>query len=438
MSQICPDGPELSRIRVITNNWNSLSLNTIRKVFRLPCPATEVDIMDSKSTYAPLPHFLLSSIKWLTVATVKVDLFNTFFERHGDGTVSDENLFAVLLMWRDFYSAIINGTINSNRLENYYQLLQSKPEIKVLVQTASPLHSIVDFKPDTSSDFWLPLNDMPAAAVSTRNAIYAKVQSWQKVKTLLVGRDLVKEITNIAEFTLTTTAIQEMRHWKKTFLDFCKEIDAKGDWGSLLLNEMTSFFEKSEFFDVSILNVSPALLNAIQNSPHLIAFLRIVVNDNAFTSGIEVAMGLQEMQCPTELWDSAHCRVDEKYFSMMRNIRSYLYAFLYDYPIQLHSVASFVNLFGHMNVSMDPSNIASNIQECNNLREALIQVIQCDVDAASSSRLMKLYDPQCSSNWVCVEDTLNGTSKDKDDNIMYLEYTARFRAPSTVTLPFVA
>jgi hypothetical protein len=44
---------------------------------------------------------------------------------------------------------------------------------------------------------------------------------------------------------------------------------------------------------------------------------------------------MQEMNTPIELWDAIHGRVNEKYLSMIRNVRSYLHRYLYSYEHQL-------------------------------------------------------------------------------------------------------
>ncbi|CAE7238243.1 RNF213 [Symbiodinium microadriaticum] len=152
--------------------------------------------------------------------------------------------------------------------------------------------------------------------------------------------------------------------------------------------------------DTAIFNVSTKLLASLQSNEPLTTFFRIVRDDNAFTSSLEVAMGLQEMECPAELWDSDRGRVDEKYLSMTRNIRSYLYHYLYNFPAKLSSVADFLTVFAHLNPSMSPDVIAENLNDCNRVREALMEIIRFDAEGASSSRLMKLYEPKCRSRWT--------------------------------------
>ena len=396
----------LMDVQAALNNWSSLHLNVFRTMLRLPLPDSHLqysssfvefhglDFKDRMRSYPPFPPVVLEALDWLLLCTDKVDFFTSFWFANCDGTLTDENLVKVCSAWRELFASIVGRTISYSELDDNIAHFSAINEITVLAQTC--------FSGVGGNDVmqWSYLSQDNPEVVGCVKEILEVLKQWQKVQALFMSQRHLAEVIDLGVYVMNAAGELDMMRWRESLNNLIAAVLAKGDWGCQTLGQLDAYWPLAKDMDTAIFNVSTKLLASLQSNEPLTTFFRIVRDDNAFTSSLEVAMGLQEMECPAELWDSDRGRVDEKYLSMTRNIRSYLYHYLYNFPAKLSSVADFLTVFAHLNPSMSPDVIAENLNDCNRVREALMEIIRFDAEGASSSRLMKLYEPKCRSRWT--------------------------------------
>ena len=394
----------LMDVQAALNNWSALQLNIYRVMLRLPLPTSHLDYSPSFEefhgedfkerlrSYPPVPAVLLEALDWLCLCTEKVDFFTSFWLANCGGEVTDDNIWRIGLAWRELFASILQRTITYAVLDENIAFFSDDNEIAVMTQTCLVGN-------DVEEERWVCLSRDSVDVTTTVNEILQVLRHWRKVHSLFTSQERIAQLTDAATFMLNVEGEADMMHWKRRFADFVAAVVAHGEWGKQTMQHMDSYWPLTQGLDTGILKVSLTLLTSLEMNEPLTTFFRIVRDDNAFTSSLEVAMGLQEMQCPPDLWDHERGRVDEKYLSMARNIRSYIYHYLYDYPAKLSSVTDFLEVFANLNPSMSPDVIADNLTECNRVRDALMEIIRFDAEGASSSRLMKLYEPKCKSRW---------------------------------------
>jgi hypothetical protein len=342
-------------------------------------------------SYPPLPEAFLGALDVLLLCTEKVDFFSNVWFENTNGDVTDENISLSRHLWTSFFESIHSGDASYSTLDRYKKFLEDQSELCVLIQT--------NLGPTESA--WTYLDRSSSQVQETMSSFQDKLRRWRKVHNLVQSKEYCLEIGETATAAvLSESGTTDMKAWNDQLESLCQLVAEVGDWDSQTLKDLDKYWKFADLLDENMIHVSLKLLVAIRDNAPLLTFLRIIRDDNAFTSSLEVALGLQEMECPTELWDSDHGRVDERYLSMARNIRSYLYKFLYNYPPTLSNIRSFLEVFATLNEAMSADVIAENISECNRVRDAFMEIMQFKAEGASSSRLLKLYEPKCRSMWV--------------------------------------
>lgn len=137
-----------------------------------------------------------------------------------------------------------------------------------------------------------------------------------------------------------------------------------------------------------------------------------------------MARSLQEMNAPMELWDSLSGRVNERFLSMISNVRGYLHSYLYDSDRYIHSIDVFLKTFSSFNTKIDTDQIIKNITVCFDVRKALAKIIGTRTDVSGSSRLGHLYSAGCSSIWRCSRNDDDRSSE--NDGTVSLRYKVQF------------
>ena len=325
----------------------------------------------------------------LLLSTEKVDFFSKFWYANTNGDVTDENLCLIRDRWSSFFHSLLSGEVTFATLDSNQKFLEDHNELSVLIQTC------------LGTNPWNFLEKSSTCVQETLASLQSKLRRWKKVQNLVQSKESLLKVIDVAsQSVLTEGGVVDIHRWGAQLEDLCRLVEETGDWDSQTLQDLEKYWEFADLLDESMTRVSLKLLVALRDNAPLLTFMRIIRDDSAFTSSLEVALGLQEMECPAELWDSDHGRVDERYLSMARNIRSYLYNFLYNYPPTLASTRSFLDVFSNLNEAMSPEVIAENIFECNRVRDAFMEIMQFKSDGASSSRLLKLYEPKCRSHWI--------------------------------------
>ena len=419
----------------IANSWHSLTLNSIREVLRLalpPCHEEQsasfiefygMDFEDKIRTFKPVPELLLRSLPWMYTCTNLVDFFAYNWQIHiEDGDVTDEAIITVSTAWKELLNSVHNGTVTCSTLTRCCSFLRSPEEVATLLRTGTGTTCYSNVE---GINFFQVLAEDDPTVNERKMSILEKVKQWTKIRKFIATdtqvflADLLEMATNF----LNSSADDALILWKETYKSLCLSIEGSGTpWEEMTMNEVLKYTNLAAPLDEAILSVSLPLLSALASNEKLNIFLRSVVSDNAFSSALEVALGLSEMECPTEIWDSTSNRVNEKYMSMLRNIRSYLYDYFYEYPIKLHTFDSFIFIFGGLNTSMKPEIIAQNISECGVVRQALMDIVNFTSEGASSNRLMKIYEPSMNSAWSCSAASHDSDIFSSDEHDLHLEY----------------
>lgn len=398
---LAPESAISTDIQAAINNWSTLTLNTVRILLRQSLPSLALDYTATFleyygvefsrriRTYPPIPEMFLQGLDALLLCTEKVDLFTNIWFTHCNGEITDENLMSVREMWMKLFQSLLSGEISYSYLESNLRYLSDSNELCVLVQTC------------LEPQGWNYLEKTNIKVQELVSALQLKLKKWRKVQNLIQAKEYLLSVIDVAsQAVLNESGVADIRNWGSQLEFLCRAVVNIGEWNSQTLNDLDKYWEFAEILDERMLRVSLNLLVSIRDNSPILTFMRIIRDDNAFTSSLEVALGLQEMECPAELWDTEHGRVDEKFLSMARNIRSYLYNYLYQYPPSLSTTRSFLELFSNLNEAMSPDTVAENIYECNRVRDAFMEIMQFKSDGASSSRLLKLYEPKCRSHWV--------------------------------------
>lgn len=399
MSLLAPETSLLPDLSAIVNSWNSEKVCDIRHLLHL-----KTDDLNPK--FAPLPRILLDSLNWLLKNTENLELFRRFWSEHcvvGSDYVND--LLTVRQKWCRFAQHLFDNQLTFQSLENYYNLLRNNLELRSLLRTCDGT--------------WVVLPDTNEFVVRNSDSVIDILKKWSVIQQLYQEREELYRILDVAPFFIEVSAHDGVAHCRDALSALTRDIETNGVWNEQRLHLVDSYWGKASNIDTRILEISKELLEAMRDCAPTLTFLRLIQSDNAFSSSLEIALGLQEMECPPDLWDAKSKRVNERYLSMLRNIRSYLYKCLYEYPAESKSFASFVSLYSSFNRAMNAGGIASNIRECHDVLEGLMQIIQNNSESASQSRLMQLYSVKFDSQWRCMY-----SNHQVNDCTLYLYYNA--------------
>ena len=418
-----------SNMYTISNSWNSLMLNSVRFPLRLNLPsdhnvysASFIEYYGLEHDYKMkefdiLPELLLRSLSWLYMCTNMVDFFpHVWNDVNENEELSDGAIMKATMAWQDILTALRERSLTCDTLSRYYHFLSSHVELVTLLRTGNSSGKTPD---------WIVLPENDVGVQTDLQNISDDLLLWRKIEqfTQAESKAFLKELLESAKKFLDSCAEDTLLSWKSNYDLLCSSVEKESmTWSQLSMTDVLSCSYLASTLDNSIFNISLSLLSALSNNEKLNIFLRSVVNDNAFSSALEIALGLTEMECPSEIWDTTSNRVDEKYISMLRNIRSYLHVYFYEYPVKLQSFDSFVFIFGSLNVSMKPDVIAQNIIDCGEVRQALMEVINFTSEGASTNRLMKIYERETASFWSCQSSTSVYQQNFTDEHVLMLEY----------------
>jgi hypothetical protein len=145
-------------------------------------------------------------------------------------------------------------------------------------------------------------------------------------------------------------------------------------------------------------------LRVLARGRNFVTWLRGFRVDAEFSTGVEMAMGRSEMECPPELWTEKNGsgRPDEEKLSMLTSVRNFLYRWIYADRLSNFS------LFGNFNNVMRgiallgpaPDSFASSLEECIRLLMPLTELLSDDDDNTAPSKLLQLLDHTSKARWV--------------------------------------
>lgn len=407
LMSLMPLSDELKVTQDVLSKWGTMLVNVIRKMIDAPMPerfdeeptiALRLCFGDNylekcMSKYPPLAYNLLSAADWLNYAISHGKLFEIYWEdccKDLENFKDPSCIPIVAKAWADSFDSFLSGTLSLNWLEKYgQQLISSKVELSTFVKTASGIQT------DLSGCLKYSLSgDSEIEAV-----LQQKLCRWNHVSRLHYERELLDSVITASAPFFSLNGKKELSEIKDVLVLLNKSIDSQGySWDSqklLVLEDL--YWPLAEQIDPLFLNCNSGLLLLLQANMQFVRWLRIQSDDGSFSSSIEMAMGATEMDTPVELWDSMTGRVNEKLFSMLRNVRSYLHSYLYFSKEEyFETISLFVNVFGCLNASVDPGIISQNIVSCKNVYTAFSQVIDGNNGGVAHARLGQLYNPRYS------------------------------------------
>ena len=386
MSALMPSNKLCEELQSLleSSKWDTLSLGNIRKLLCYP------DMQNTApSTMSSLPLELVRLSDWFLTCIDGRLLFQKFFiDRWNDDfnkipEICDE--------WVKFCSRFATDTVTFEELAHYGELLLAEGEVETLVSTAASYPSQV-----TEGSITLP----DALKITT------VVKQWSDLRKIFNHEAKIGAVLEASAAHLAPSVKPQLETLKTTLTELCAEVRRKGKWEQQTTAVLAKYWKENKAADVDarLVDISDELLKTMTVHTDFLTWLRTQKDDDGFTNRVEYARGLQEMNTPIELWDSANGRVNDKFLSMLRNVRSYLHGYLYaELPSADWSFPDFINVLTSVNKKTVVSVICKNIEECGKkvILKALQQVVGCSAAKAGLSRLVRLYDTGCRSSWIC-------------------------------------
>jgi hypothetical protein len=181
-------------------------------------------------------------------------------------------------------------------------------------------------------------------------------------------------------------------------------IKENGNWNNQEVSLLEQCWTDAGRLDAKLLRIPHSIFAALIENAKLLQWLRSVQDDELFVSSIEIARSLQEMGAPRELWNRAANRIDDKYFAMISNVRSYLYSYLYNSGEIMSSFDEFLTIFSELNPDKTQQ-IIENMAVCSSVCTALQQIIGIKSKTGAGANVQiidQLYALDSKSTWCCT------------------------------------
>ena len=366
------------------SKWDTLTLVNIRKLLCYPDMPNALP-----STVSSLPPHLVSHADWFLTCIEGRILFQKFFtDRWNDDF---DKIPEICDEWVKFCSRFADDTVTFEALADYGELLLDEGEVETLVSTAAS---------------YLSQRAQGSITLPDASKIATVVKQWSDLRKIFNHEAKIGAVLEASAAHLAPNVKPLLASLKSTLKELCAEVRRKGKWEKQTTAVLAKYWKenKAAEVDARLVDISDELLKTMTVHEDLLTWLRTQKDDDGFTNRVEYARGLQEMNTPIELWDSANGRVNDKFLSMLRNVRSYLHGYLYaELPSAEWSFDDFINVFTSVNKKTVVSVICKNIEECGKklILKALQQVVGCSAAKAGLSRLVRLYDTGCRSSWIC-------------------------------------
>jgi hypothetical protein len=243
-----------------------------------------------------------------------------------------------------------------------------------------------------------------------------KINNWDHVQRVFANSEYLLNVIKESRYFLQDSQHNHLLDMKNAINQLKLSIERNGPWENTKIREIETYWEYAKIVDKRLFKISLPLLLVIQDKMQLITWLRSIRDDEVFATSIEMSRSLQEMNTPIELWDSLSGRVNERFLSMISNVRGYLHAYLYDVDPHIISIETYLSIFGGFNEKTSPDRIIDNIRACHDVWKPLKQIIGVKRDMSGASRLIHLYSKECDSFWSCSKSSSN------EDSILFLKY----------------
>jgi hypothetical protein len=375
--------------------WEELTLSDIHYLLREQENAGRHNIV-------PLPATLVASVDWLLSCVEQRSLFQAFFIASWDRTV--DGISRVMDLWVEFYVRCATDCATFKELDSFGSILLEAAEVDTFVRSATTRIDATRGQ-HTNSASASSSEDRDGYSSDRVSMISKVIRQWWSLRQIFCNEQKCVAVIDAASAHVVARVQPELVAMKELLQKLCSAVRSKGPWGQQTTALLASYWAQHKAGDIDprIVDVSDALVKSTTTHEALMRWLRSQVDDDGFTHRIEYARGLQEMNTPIELWDAVNGRVNEKFLSMLRNVRSYLHTFLYSTKPEIESFNDFINVFTNMNSKTDVAVICKNIVECGKpaILKALQQVVGSSAEKAGLSRLVRLYDTDCHSTWIC-------------------------------------
>jgi uncharacterized protein YlaI len=411
MTVFMPDCDELQYLQNFTAEWESHLIATVRKVlllqqsskYNVPTkvfvdhfgPDHLVDRLNCRS----VSEILVNGVDWLVRAEAS-ELFKAFWHSNRGNSVS--SIQSIVPKWHQFLVEIVDRTLRFGQLDDYGEILSSTREVSQFVHTAGGIlidSGVIRFGL-LSPGSKITIGNEVVNSEELESLTNKCVAQWKHIRGFYFGSEHVFRVLVAAREHLVETEHHHLNSSEVALQNLCTDVSKRGPWPEQPYANATSYWNHSKTLDTRLLGVSYQLLLCIQEHVELINWLRGVSDDENFTSSLDIARSLQEMNAPMELWDSRSGRINEKYLSMISNVRDYLYAYLYTSDHRVATFEMFLSIFASMDMKTGAL-IMENIRTCSEVRAALAKVIGVKTNLSGSSRLVKLYSPELESTWRC-------------------------------------
>jgi hypothetical protein len=423
MTVFMPDSEELVYINQFVNNWESNLMVSVRKVLLLEQPPkwnvptklfTEhfgADYLLDKLACRSLSELLVNGIDWLVKAEAS-EFFKAFWHNNKGSRV--ESLLSILPKWHQLLVEILDESVSFEMLDMYGDtVLCGDREASLFVATAGGL----SFLDDGSFSFGL-LNIDSSVSTTGHHYRFNEVESavnkcvfqWKHIRDFYFNADHVSKVLVAARAHLDDSEHHHLNAAEVALYNLCTDVKKRGPWKEQKFFSAKVYWSHAKTLDIRLLDISYKLMLCVQEHAELINWLRGISDDENFMSSLDIARSLQEMNAPIELWDSKAGRINEKYLSMISNIRDYFYSYLYAAEYKVSSFDRFASIFSCMDTKTGESLIIDNIVACYEVRLALAKVIGVKTNLSGSSRLVKLYSEESNSIWRCQRSTGSATS----------------------------
>ena len=256
--------------------------------------------------------------------------------------------------WQSIYLEFHKFTTKFAVLECYYEFLLHRKEVMALFRSGQGLQIRGD------QIVWSLATGDKEKAEQYRQL----VQRWTHVRSVYFQRDDLKNKLKLSlPFLQNNTEAHSVVEIQRSKIDELQRfVGSDEDWGTFSMSVFNSMWEIAGNVDSRWMTVSANLLCEVSASVSLLTWLRTIRDDNAFSSSLEIALGLPEMECPIDLWNPSTKRANDEILSSLEAVRSYLHPFLYSADVVFDSCDSFLAVFSALNSAVDPEFICARIQ----------------------------------------------------------------------------
>ena len=194
------------------------------------------------------------------------------------------------IQWLKFYKDLKQKSLLFKELDLYGKYLVNKKEVMVLIRSASGVTLPVTDNDSIDSMSWNILSGNKGEA----EEIYSSIERWMQVKRIYTSKTNLEEIFQVSKQFFSESTFVQIDQINNHLQSLCLAIQMNGEWDNQVLSMVDmDYWKEAVEIDARWLNCNLKLLKDIKVNESLLNWLRVIKDDGAFMSSVEITLGLQ-------------------------------------------------------------------------------------------------------------------------------------------------